>query len=173
MKTIKLGEFELKTEVAIVSDPCYVIGTWCQITLNNVKKGLWSAYVLLTDKRVAQLLAFAGNALNNVQWQAVPGEVGVDSGQAGIFDARHYREDAIVKDVTRIGPSIICPDEPWYSVCCDRTNNTEHCAGVIPEGCVASSGYGDGSYDCFVGKDEKGRITAIKIDFISEDESNG
>lgn len=36
---IALGEFKCKSGKLIVSDPCYPLGTWCQLVLNNVKEG--------------------------------------------------------------------------------------------------------------------------------------
>jgi hypothetical protein len=171
----KRGEFEIKSGSTMISDPCYSVGTWCQRVLTSVKNGAWSAFVnLASDGCVAQLLAFNGKtdrAPRIKRWEEVPAEIGVDSGQCGIFDTAHYRDDSAIKAVQRLSTEIICADEPWYSICCDRTLETEHRAGIIPYGCVSASGYGDGSYGCYIQRDNEGLIIGIKIEFISETEA--
>lgn len=43
-------------------------------------------------------------------------------------------------------------------------------AGILDDKCcVASSGYGDGGYDCLIGRNDKGQIVSAKIEFISDD----
>jgi hypothetical protein len=37
--SIPVGKFYIKSGKVMVSDPCYKIGTWCQGTLKNIKKG--------------------------------------------------------------------------------------------------------------------------------------
>ena len=44
-------------------------------------------------------------------------------------------------------------------------------AGILDDKCcVASSGYGDGGYECLVGRNAKGQIVSAKIEFIGEDD---
>ena len=43
-----IGTFSLGTKV-MVSDPCYKLGTWCQGVLENVKSGIWEAYLKMID----------------------------------------------------------------------------------------------------------------------------
>jgi len=172
MKLVKVGEFRILSSTAVISDPCYSIGMWCQGSLENVKRGIWSAFVLIgNDDCIAKLQAFHGRKVNAYEaaiWGKVPYEIGVDSGQCGIFAANHYRDDASVKFVARLGTEVICADEPWYSICCDRTLNTDHRAGIIPYGCVSASGYGDGSYRCYIQKNDNSQIVGIKIEFIPD-----
>jgi len=73
-------------------------------------------------------------------YQKLDFEVGVDSGQAGVFDLSHYWNDSVAPEVA--------PEEVWYSMCCAVTLS-ECSAGVVPFGAVSSSGYGDGGYDGF------------------------
>ena len=41
-----LGEFEIKSDVVWVTDPCYERGTWCQAKFENeFKKGTWLAFL--------------------------------------------------------------------------------------------------------------------------------
>lgn len=40
-------------------------------------------------------------------------------------------------------------------------------AGILDNRCcIASSGYGDGSYDCYVARDPEGKIVAATLKFI-------
>lgn len=92
-------------------------------------------------------------------------EVGVDSGQAGIFDLSKY------PDAPR--------DDEWekrfYRPACEVTLGQTYpgwSAGVtvIDDkriGCVASSGYGDGGYSCYYFNDGKNTV-AIGIVFIGD-----
>lgn len=176
MKKINVGTFEITSGKAYVSDPCYRIGTWCQGTVERVKTGLWSACIFAaSDRCVARLLAFAEKQdcdARRVKWEEIRAEIGVDSGQCGVFDAAHYKKAASIKSVARIGPETICQEDPWYSICCDRTINPKHGAGVIPYGCVSSSGYGDGSYRGYVTRDKKGYVVGIKVEFITDEEDH-
>ena len=71
-------------------------------------------------------------------------KVGVDSGQAGVFDKPFYRAGA---DAGQIPSEDAL--EAWYNSCCNQTLHTDHYAGVIPHGVVSNSGYGDGGYICY------------------------
>lgn len=155
----EVGTFEVKSNRLVVSDPCYTLGTRCMGELKNPRKGKWTACIKLSDEkywgsRVAELIATYHDAnLDFETWVQCDFEVGVDSGQAGIFS--EY------------------PDEPddntegtWYYDCCKLTNP----AGVLLGGAVSSSGFGDGVYTAY--KIEKdGEVVAVKIVFI-EDETD-
>ena len=177
-----IGNFRVVSGRVVVSDPCYEIGTWCQGILEKVRKGEWVCQVSVSredacDRCVTELTALRNPALDlgNPKWtEETSFEVGVDSGQAGIFDMAHYRDDRVAQAVERLSRETICPDEPWYSLCCDRTSGSEMGAGVIPYGVVSSSGFGDGSYRCFTQRDREGYIIGIKIVFITQvDEEAG
>lgn len=176
MKKIAIGNFEVVSGKIMVSDPCYEIGTWCQGTLKNVRAGIWKGYILVSDEgdwghRVSELIAMCDGS-DGSRWMPETGfQVGVDSGQAGIFDVTYYRDESVVLDVERISEEIINPDDPWYSICCDRTLS-DNSAGVIPFGVVSSSGFGDGSYRCYTTKDESGVTVGIRIVFIDDEEAD-
>jgi hypothetical protein len=170
-----LGEFQLTQPVARVSDPCYDKKTWCAGTIDNCKTGTWKAKVVMYDEsdwgtRVGNLIAYHSDinapSLTNSDWKLQEIDVGVDAGMCGIFDDKYFKDDDSIEGVKRLGGkgnSVICEDEPWYSICCDRSMS-EHSGGVIPYGCNSSSGYGDGSYKAFsLSKD--GKVVAIMIDF--------
>ena len=170
-----VGRFRVVSGRVIVSDPCYEIGTWCQGILEKVRKGQWECHVSLaqegaSDTGVAELVARRASLPTpfNPSWIEERFEVGVDSGQAGIFDMAHYRDDRVAQAVERLGRETICPDEPWYSLCCDRTSGSAMGAGIIPYGVVSSSGFGDGSYRCFTQRDREGYVTAIRTVFITD-----
>lgn len=184
-----LGTFELTGNDLMVSDPCYDMGTWCQQPLCNVKQGTWHAFVRMTDEgnwgvRAAELIAIHADALpgpvdakalrmyacdSDFDWRAVTTIIGVDSGQAGFFDAAHFKEDKDAEGYKPLNPdNRICETEPWYSMCCDVTLNSPQGAGVIPHGAVSSSGYGDGSYPLRIARKAK-YVVAVRLLFIGDE----
>lgn len=175
MKTFKmypLGEFEIKSGEVIVSDPCYAIGTWCQGLVRNVKNGTWVADVACLEEsgRNAFLVVHHKDYVMpmGTVWEQLDFDIGVDSGQAGFYDYAGYKKDDSVPNSIKnsLGFDLNEPGEKFYAYNCDLTLKTEHDAGVLPTGAVASSGYGDGSYTVSVVKDEDGKVVAMEIIFI-------
>ena len=166
----EIGQFEIVSGKVFITDPCYAVDTWCQALIPNVKNGVWDAFIEYgAEDRVAILRVNHSSVSNtNFKWLPVEGEIGVDSGQAGVFDAKYYKIDDSVKGVERIHDEILCEDEPFYSMCCDRSLSAIQ-GGTIPYGAISSSGYGDGGYEAFISKDKNGKIIAICIEFISEE----
>ena len=85
-----------------VSDPCYDADVWCRGELENVLPGTWQAYAIKRDKgewgpRVVRLVAVHREYADTCETVAelASFEVGVDSGQAGLFDCLHYRDDTV------------------------------------------------------------------------------
>lgn len=173
------NQFEIVSGRVFVSDPCYEPDGHCQVILENVHNGLWTMKMIHSTegawgRRVAELVCTANDCRPETGWQVV-GEMGVDSGQGGIFDAKYYRNDAIAEN-----PDYKYEDSPlvdvegdgdnWYNLCCDRTLAEEFNGGsVIPYGAVSSSGYGDGIYNVHVQYAKK-EIVAIRIVFIGDEE---
>ena len=175
-KTLELGEFTVLSGRLAVSDPCYDTDVWCRGELENVMNGTWhaSAVEMQTGnwgRRIARLIAVHENYADKKmsKGQCVGFEVGVDSGQAGLFDASHYKDDSVIAN-PRSG-LLNEPGEIWYDHCC-RTTQSPASAGVIPYGVVSSSGYGDGGYDCFICRNEYGQIIRAEIEFIPEEEDD-
>jgi hypothetical protein len=84
----------------------------------------------------------------NLTWAEQGPFVGVDSGQAGIFDASNYRNDNVIVGMPE--NAHICGKlDKFYGACCDVTLGDVG-AGVIPFGFVSSSGWGDGGYESFI-----------------------
>jgi hypothetical protein len=175
MKTIQLGN-----EV-MVSDPCYEVPTWCQHKLTNVLPGEYFTNIIESDEgdwgiRIGALVTIHKDYVNDpLSFRAVSGaDIGVDSGQAGIFSMETYRNDELFKEdssnfygsydkVQTSGYNKESGDH-WYGHMCDRTLGDERW-GVYDRGVVSSSGYGDGSYELSVAK-HKGKIVGIAIDYL-------
>ena len=161
-----LGTFEVVSGRLIVTDPCYSEDLWCCNALETVRNGTWNAHVVYDgDSSYPHVICLiveheSAESLPAIMEDA-PFSVGVDSGQAGFFDAGHYRDDRII-DPNRT------PTEHadlWYDHCCQITLARQQ-AGVLPYGAVSSSGYGDGCYDCFYQRDAFGYIVRAEILFI-------
>lgn len=179
---MKLGEFEIKSGTIRLSDPCYTKDTWCAGTV-KAKNGTWIGEVDHSDegswgKRVSRIRAYLkGTDLSVVQISdnfdamKLDIDVGVDSGQAGIFD------DAQYPDGERTGE--YGDSSTFYGRVCeltigetpDGTHDPDHPqAGIIDDfGVVSSSGYGDGGYNAYALFDGDEAI-AIEIVFIGDEE---
>lgn len=171
LRSIKLGSFEVTQSELTVSDPCYKPGTWCMGTVCDVLPGTWEAEIGIynegkRDTAVAYLAAFHQDCPPKEQLTVREElfEVGVDSGQAGIFDSLYYRGG----DGSGRTPGETAV-EGWYNSCCHQTLHTKYMAGTIPHGAVSSSGYGDGGYACLTYKshESEGSDTTwgVVIDF--------
>lgn len=173
---LELGSFEVISGKLAVSDPCYDTDVWCRGELENCKTGTWDASALekhmgMWRHRICKLIAVHEDYVNSasVHMERAPFEVGVDSGQAGIFDAAHYRDPSVIPDDGHKHLFEGEEAEPWYDYCCDITLRDQS-AGVLPFGCVSSSGFGDGGYDCFFWRNSEGQIVRVEIEYLPEDE---
>ncbi|EGC04023.1 DUF4241 domain-containing protein [Ruminococcus albus] len=151
---VKRGTITLDTRVR-VSDPCYDMGTWCAGSLENVLPGTYNCFCQNTGEgRVAAIKVvhekYAPEEYEPDELQNI--DVGVDSGECGIYD-----EDYFAKK---------CKDKEWY----ESTFVQRGAAPLDDKAFISSSGYGDGSYECFVARNPEGKIVAIKILFISFEE---
>lgn len=175
MKTIQLGD-----EV-MVSDPCYEVPTWCQHKLTDVLPGEYLTNVIKSDEgdwgiRIGALVAIHKDYVNDpLSFRVVStADIGVDSGQAGIFSMETYRNDEVFKDVksdffgsydeVKAKERYKESGEHWYGHMCDKTLGQEQW-GSYDKGVVSSSGYGDGSYRLCVAK-HKGKVVGIAIDYL-------
>lgn len=157
-----LGTFTVKSDKLVVSDPCYERGTRCQKILDNASRGTWEARVeMITDglfggsgKRVAKLIV-QREASSVAEWGHLKG-LGVDSGQMSIFCDSAYPQS----ETGEYGD-----DDSFYGKVC---NANAGFGGLLENGVVTSSGYGDGGYDGRVGKNSAGEIVAIEVTFIDD-----
>jgi hypothetical protein len=100
-----LGTFELSSERLVVSDPgndLDYLERGCGAVLTNCLPGRWHASVLLgripgtSSELCMQLCAWHQNASPNGNWVAQEKTIGVDYGQAGIYDLAHFGDASIV-----------------------------------------------------------------------------
>lgn len=140
------------------------------LQLNNVKNGKYIVFVYIYEdeklgKRNSTLVVYHEEYVNARKYWYYAGSIGVDSGQAGIFDYDSFRNDSLVNTETKFKLSDKEEGDLWYELCCDKTLYTEEGAGIVPYGAVSRSGIGDGMYDVFTMKENK-EIVGIKIEFL-------
>ncbi len=160
----------------MVSDPCYTVPTWCQHKLTDVLPGEYSSTAFKSDEtggwgtRCAALVAVHKDYVeDDLSWRTVTAaDIGVDSGQCGIFDMESYRNDSIADEITAPKMDFMLPCEgegdKWYEKMCRLTLSSQQW-GSYNTGVVSSSGYGDGSYRLLVAK-HNGKIVGIAIDYL-------
>lgn len=172
-QTINLG-----TEV-YVTDPCYSVPTWCQLKLSDVLPGQWIAAMIPDELggsyRNAELHLVHKDyqASGNLMYDWI-GDFGVDSGQAGVFNAASYRDDAAAAGIKT--PDIELPwgidgeGDAWYQAMCRFTlSNETNNWGAYDSGAVSCSGWGDGQYAAYGAENEDGKLVAINLVFIPQD----
>lgn len=103
----------------MVSDPCYGLGTWCQGVLENVKEGEYeTSFTRMepVDGRIESITVIHSENINDeLNFELEEFDVGVDSGQAGIFDYEYYsryHSDSKEKEYV---------NDRWYDKVCDLT----------------------------------------------------
>lgn len=163
--TIRLGN------KVMVSDPCYGLGTWCQGVLKDVLPGNYNCKVEYSDEgmwgiRVAAIEVRHQDYDNFIPMDMENFDVGVDSGQAGIFDYDYY---AKYHDSCDVRPHV---DDDWYDRVGDITLSRDSAGTIDGFGFVSSSGFGDGGYGCWTAREKNGYIVAIRVEFITEDEED-
>ena len=169
-----------------VSDPCYDDTVWCKTRLTDVYPGEYNVIVEKSDEggwgnRVSRVSVihkgFTMECEDESLWQE-HSEIGVDSGQAGIFCETSYRKDDIAESIT--APTLDRPfvlpydndGDKWYTKICHFTL-TEPQWGSYDTGVVTSSGYGDGGYPLEVVRNDDGEIVGMRITYIfPEDEED-
>ena len=212
-KPIQLGSH------VMISDPCYDTNTWCNGDLKNVLPGTWRTKAIYMYDRCTDLIAYHKDVSEPTfdQYEKTDIVVGVDSGQAGIYDYNHFAK--------------MCKNEKWYDSMCTHQSSMAMPLSPLEQRCVndnkdllpfhkvseshleeffnlrpiykikygidilhfnlysnnlkvdfieklstdkhsvvSSSGYGDGSYDCYVAKNQNNEIIAIRINYITPEE---
>ena len=195
---LPLGSFEVKSGSLIVSDPCYEREERCCGSVVNAANGKWFAAARLrtyhyklpsqkepaNDTRVRELLAWTepvvwkGNQVyGGGPWEELSFAVGVDSGQAGVFDDKAYQDnkygEQLLREQWAAGKGNLTPadaqkdPEPcyWYWAVCNLT--AEGAGGALQGGVCVSSGFGDGNYSAYYRRWSKAKlVVAIKIVFL-------
>lgn len=159
-----IGNFAMQSGKAILSDPCYNLNVQCLIRDLPTKIGNWIAFVEYSVEgswgtRVSRIMAVhEDHQSDKLEIHDIEGEVGVDSGQAGIFDLKDFHGGEY---------------DEWYDVICDKTLGKSQC-GIVPGGFVSSSGFGDGGYRAAGAKvgDEYVMFEILFIPDVEEDEDH-
>jgi hypothetical protein len=147
-----IGTFGISTGAIVAGDPCYAPEDGGVVKI-FAKNGTWQAVAVLDrDGTVREIAAQNSSHASSFGFQTKAGEISVDSGQAGFFDAEIFPK---------------CHEE-LYDEICNATN--EGNGGTIEGGVASSSGYGDGTYDLFASLDENGLAVALRIVFVSDEE---
>lgn len=168
-EAVFVGNFECVSGGFIVSDPCYEVNSNVVNRLSNAKKGTWSAYIVQDDEGVNLSLTVLHSSvakLNDSNWDTTNFTVGVDSGQAGVYDEKYFGDDSILSKDPQFEFPFEKDGDRWYAFNCDLTLSKIG-AGIVPYGAVSASGYGDGGYECLIQK-QGNEIVAVKIIFIDE-----
>lgn len=182
----KLGSFEMASDLMRVSDPCYDKEVWCSGTIPGCMKGKWETAVVYKDEgefgiRVSMLAARHASTVRSFtpcskvwadekyihyssNWEICDFEVGVDSGQAGLFDDAHYQDIHVFDGAPKPKHDF---EDVWYNHCCDLTLGPKQ-AGIIPFGVVSSSGYGDGGYTALCHRNSSKQVDCVVIVFLSD-----
>lgn len=177
---MKIQTFKIESGKVVVSDPSHKDS----YTLENVKIGTWQARVQYPEDstfedNIAVLITnhvdfdeqkfncdSIGEQLDS--WDYAEFDVFVDSGQAGIFDVKYYRNDDSFPNDYKLKNVFKNPDgtvDKFYGACCDATLSKQQW-GTLPFGAISSSGLGDGQYPCFIHRNDKDEIDAILILFM-------
>lgn len=165
-----LGQFDCVSGEIVVSDPCYELDCVCADSIRNAIIGRWDACITIRDfgylgNRVTHICANAVGFPCDDDWRLRGRDIGVDTGQAGLFDRRYFNDATVTQTADWFSPARF--DNAWYSLCCDRTLNGY--GAVIPYGVVRRSAFGDGIYRCHV-CESGGRVSAIAIEFVGDAE---
>ena len=161
-QTFHKGIIHLNDKV-VVSDPCYELGVWCQIVLDDVLEGNYYCSLEVADmgrlgKRVASMeVVHADYFYDERLYYPEDTLIGVDAGMAGIYDYIGYK--ATHTDEL---------DKKWYDYVIAAT--AIYGDTINGNGFVTNSGFGDGSYTCWVARNENDKVVAIEIEFIDEED---
>lgn len=163
----KVGEIEICNGSIDITDPCYDKNVWCRDTFKNMKNGIYSCYVVMSnegkwgwrvdssaivykqksEKEELDLLHKFQYVKNSI-W-----EIGVDAGMAGYFTDKPDFNDG------------------GWSMLCDSLdlNNNKYWIRSFDNNSVGfftDSGFGDGGYPVFAIADDDDCFIAVKIKFI-------
>ena len=167
----EIGVIELGEDV-IVSDPSYEPNLWCNKHL-KVKPGKYTVDLWEPDN------SFEGNILV-ITHESYPGltiprdlvnsvQLGIDSGQVGIYDLRDYQNNDVLDQLEKDGVLKEYPEflYGWYAYACTNgSSNTK----LVGRGVTCASGYGDGVATLHYKENGQGEIVRIAVNFGDEDE---
>lgn len=181
------GKLNITGDEVFLTDPCYSLDTWCTAKA-VLPKGTYNCYSRTYEGRISSIFLLEENFDSKKELYLVDidnpiGNLGVDSGQLGIFNLDKYRK-AVSKEVFEKSLEGDFPYEGWknkwdenksdkdkfYDCCCNYTLQKGRCGIIEDVGFVSSSGWGDGSYVAFYLTDFNEKRVGIQVIFIDEDE---
>ena len=164
--TSTLGSFFITCNKIHVSDPCYDYACSGAVTLTNALSGRYLATLVkhnldIWDTRVSRLTIKHEDYKDIVPDIFSGYEIAVDSGQAGFFDDYYYQQNhgGDFGDLNSL-----------FGLACSLTLSKNHGGILLNKGVVAETGFGDGCYGLFVGKNNDEKIVAASIIFITNSE---
>ncbi len=184
MQQFSVGTFTSDSGCLLACDPMYIISSRGRAEIRDCRTGTWEAYVLRSDRkmyggfRVWYLLAVHSDSpldretlLRTIGkgdlpegFSPVSREVWVDLAECGIFDSGAARECG--PDTSEETGFELHMDEEFCSLCAQVIKSGGDIpAGVLPNGTVADSGLGDGSYWCCARRDGDGLADAVFLRF--------
>ena len=171
-----LKSFNQQSDKMIVSDPSYEYNPkeheknsklWkLNVVIDNVLSGEWKIMLGVRHSKpdnnafIECIHEDYFKDIRKYKWEKIF-DIGVDSGQAGIYDMKYYGDDKQApksKDKTQLSA--------WYQMNSSVTGKATDYAGPIPHGAVSMSGYGDGMYPVYVAKNKDKQVIGVKIIFI-------
>lgn len=162
-------EFEMGTKALVIDPGCKASRNGA--TLKNVAPGTWVAKAkILSDGVIRSLIAYKKGTTGIDLQPLLAADKGViitESKQAGIYDAKHFRDDLAVKGLKRLSEKVVRVTEPWYSFNCDRTEDPPH-YNIIPFGCVAKSDVERNELTYGAQRNDMGDVVLIRINFIEK-----
>lgn len=157
MENTSANKIKLGTRT-LISDPCYDKDTWCAGEVNTlpgeyivqeiVEKG---KYPILKGVFVVHYSQYGKLDFDDCYEDSLI-DVGVDSGECGIYDSEKYPVNGIDCDDSKFEEDRVVyrtPDGDW--------------------GVTAGNFGGDGSYKAYLHRNRDGQVDAIHLDFSMDD----
>lgn len=147
-----MKSFRVINRKIVVGDPCYEASSMMSCVF-AARNGRWLAVTRVVNEgwgdRVSIVIVHheAFDPIGKNYTERLE-HFGVDSGQAGVFEAEKYSAD----------------HGSFYDTCCLATSSG---GGFVPGGFVTSSGYGDGLYSARIYM-RHGEAEAVEMVFIPE-----
>lgn len=160
-----LGKIKVVSSKIVASDPCYELDIWCASVIDGVLNGNYNAYIETSNegewgKRVAKLRIIHEEYDGKVIPTEYDTSCAVDGGTFCFADhdyyAKHHENNL---------------DEEWYdeNVCdmCDEDG------WMVDDACaISSSGFGDGMYEVYIGREKNGYVVCAEVIFIDDEEED-
>lgn len=166
---MEIGSFDTASQTLVVSDPCYMPGTWCQVLVEPIQRGRWLVDALVDEEGHIQKLRAYHSEHQPVSFglsEVLDGQIAVENQVVGIFDAAFYRDVKVAEPVE--DPMFGLEGSEWVDMCIDRSHRKGG-AGVIPYGVAAAvmntpKSLQDGQgYEVCVERLKTGLISAVEL----------